>query len=107
MQGFRRGRGPGSGNQGPGSGNHGPATGMTGRPRNAAGWQVQLACAHAAAGDPGAAASVGAAALPGVLELFSTRVRNHVGRLDRALEPHARVAEVSDFRDRVREARLA
>lgn len=77
------------------------ATGTPDRPRNAAGWRLWLAGAHAEAGDPAAAASIATSTVPQVLELSSTRIRQRVGELDRELSAHSRVAEVADFRDLV------
>lgn len=82
------------------------ATHLPGHPRNATGWQLHLALTHAAAGDPGAAAHLSTQALPGVLELSSTRIRTRLRQLDRALATHQDVSEVADFREQAREAGL-
>lgn len=80
---------------------------MQGRPRNAISWRLGLAEGYASAGDVGQAADLGAQLMPEVLELSSTRVRQQVTSLSRALAPHSAVREVATFRQQVREAGLA
>lgn len=80
---------------------------MQGRPRNATSWRLGLAEGYAVAGDFGQAADLGARLLPEVLELSSTRIRQQVTSLSRALMPHSAVREVADFRQQVLEAGLA
>jgi transcriptional regulator with XRE-family HTH domain len=72
---------------------------MDGKPRNAASWRMALALGYAVADDPGQAASVGAAVLPDVVALSSTRVRNDVTELSQRLRPHTRIREVRAFRE--------
>jgi transcriptional regulator with XRE-family HTH domain len=94
-------------------GQHGPAlrqltvaAQMQGWPRNATGWRVALAQAHATAGDPGQAAALASATLPTLLELSSTRIRRRVRTLSTTLAEHARVPEVQAFHDQARVAGL-
>jgi DNA-binding Xre family transcriptional regulator len=77
------------------------AAAMSGHPRNAASWQVVLAGAHAAAGDPGQAATIAVQALPTVTDLSSTRIHSRVQALSQSLGPFTRVAEVAEFRQQM------